>query len=93
MAREYRQVKFCRIKATDAQLSEGFVCHGLPALLAYKNNTLLGSFVRISDTLGEDFYANDVEVYLKSYGVLPDKDFDLDEEPDPDSRRRDDDSD
>ena len=86
-------MKFCRIKATDAQLSEGFVNHGLPALLAYKNNTLLGSFVRVSDTLGEDFFASDVESYLKSYGVLPDKDLDVNQEGDPDKRSSGDDSD
>ena len=67
-------MKFCQIKATEARLSTSFLEQGLPALLAYKNNTLLGNFIRVSDTLGNDFYANDVASFLKSYGVLPEKD-------------------
>ena len=34
---------------------------------------LLGSFVRMTDQLGTDFYAADVESVLMEHGLLPDK--------------------
>jgi hypothetical protein len=37
---------------------------GVPALLVYKSGELIGNFVRVSNELGHDFFANDVEGYL-----------------------------
>lgn len=37
---------------------------GLPALLVYKGGQMVGNFVKLEDTFGEDFYAVDVESYL-----------------------------
>lgn len=71
-------------------MSQDFRKNGLPALLAYKNDTLIANFVRLSDTLGDDFYATDLESHLKSYGVLPDKSVEvMIPEADPDSRSSD----
>ena len=53
-------------------MSMNFLANGLPALLAYKNNEMLGSFIKVSQTLGgDDFYASDVEGFLMSYSLLP----------------------
>nr|XP_009857665.1 phosducin-like protein [Ciona intestinalis] len=71
LAQKYRTVKFCKVKASEARVSSNFVENGLPALLAYKNNVIIGNFVALSETLGEDFYATDVESFLHSYGTLP----------------------
>ena len=38
---------------------------GLPALLVYKGGQLIGNFVRVSDQLGDDFFAMDVESFLQ----------------------------
>jgi len=37
---------------------------GLPALLAYKSGQIIGNFVKLEDTFGEDFFAVDVESFL-----------------------------
>lgn len=71
LAEKYEQVKFCKIDAKEAKLSLNFQNKALPAILVYKNNEVVGNFVRVSDVLGEDFYANDVEAFLLSYSLLP----------------------
>uniref|UniRef100_A0A914W907 Phosducin thioredoxin-like domain-containing protein n=1 Tax=Plectus sambesii TaxID=2011161 RepID=A0A914W907_9BILA len=48
------------------------VKNGVPTLQAYRDGQLIGNFVRLSDEFGEDFYADEVESYLKEYGVLSD---------------------
>ncbi|XP_064632942.1 phosducin-like protein [Lineus longissimus] len=73
LAMEYPRVKFCRIKASEAKLSYKFSAMGVPALLVYKSGELIGNFVRISNELGDDFFANEVEGYLLEHGLLPDK--------------------
>ena len=37
---------------------------GCPALLVYKSGDLIGNFIRISDDLGDDFFATDIESFL-----------------------------
>lgn len=73
LAQEYPTVKFCRIRATEAKLSAKFSSTGVPALLIYKNKELISSFIRLSDNLGHDFFATDVEGFLLEHGLLPDK--------------------
>lgn len=41
--------------------------------MIYKNGSLVGNFVRLTDEFGEDFYANDVESFLIEHGFLPDQ--------------------
>lgn len=41
--------------------------NGVPTLQAYRDGQLIGNFVRLSDEFGEDFYADDVESYLKEW--------------------------
>ncbi len=41
---------------------------------AYRKGELIGNFVRITDELGEDFFADEVERFLKDFGILPDLD-------------------
>ena len=71
LAKQYDTVKFCRIKASEAKLSKTFRTVGIPALLIYKNKTVIGNFVSLSETLGDDFFASDVEAFLSSYSILP----------------------
>ncbi|WAQ95714.1 PHLP-like protein [Mya arenaria] len=71
LAKEYVNIKFCRIKATEAKLSRKFSSTGVPALLIYKGGELIGNYIRLSDEFGEDFYATDVESFLQEHGMLP----------------------
>ena len=71
LAKEYLNIKFCRIKATEARLSKKFSASGVPALLIYKGGEMIGNFIRLSDEFGDDFYATDVESFLQEHGMLP----------------------
>lgn len=46
---------------------------GVPALLVYRGGMLIGNFIRLSDELGDDFFAADVESFLAEHGMLPEK--------------------
>jgi len=74
LAQDYTQVKFCQIAGSAAGLSKHFKVSGVPALLVYRAGQLLASFVRMTDQLGENFYATDVESFLIEHALLPDKD-------------------
>lgn len=73
LATEYPNFKFCRLRASTAGVSGHFKSTGVPALLVYKSGTLVGNFVRITDELGEDFFAVEVQDFLIEHGILPDK--------------------
>ena len=49
-----------------------FQASGVPALLVYRSGELVANFVRLTDTLGDDFYASDLEGFLIENGVLSD---------------------
>jgi len=72
IAKDYSHVKFCKIQATAAGLSRHFKVAGVPAILVYRSGELISSFVRLTDTLGDDFYASDLESFLIENGVLSD---------------------
>ncbi|KAG2469926.1 phosducin-like protein [Polypterus senegalus] len=74
LATEYPLIKFCKVKSAVIGTSSRFTENALPALLVYKSGDLIGNFVRITDQLGEDFFAVDLEAFLQEYGLLPDKD-------------------
>ncbi|XP_063000982.1 phosducin-like protein [Elgaria multicarinata webbii] len=74
LAAEYPAVKFCRVRSSLIGTSSRFTSSALPALLVYKGGELIGNFVRITDQLGEDFFAVDVEAFLQECGLLPEKD-------------------
>ncbi|XP_049909744.1 phosducin-like protein [Epinephelus moara] len=73
LAQEYPLVKFCSVRSSAISTSALFRDSALPALLVYKGGDLIGNFVRVTDQLGEDFFAVDVEALLQEYGMLPDK--------------------
>ncbi|KAH0554387.1 phosducin-like protein [Cotesia glomerata] len=73
LAQEYTNIKFCKILGLTAGLSKHFKKRGVPALLVYKNGQVIGNFVNVSDTLGTDFYASDVENFLLENGIIVDK--------------------
>ncbi len=37
---------------------------GVPALLVYRAGQLTATFLRLTDQLGQDFFANEVEAFL-----------------------------
>uniref|UniRef100_A0A8D0C6A3 Phosducin like n=1 Tax=Salvator merianae TaxID=96440 RepID=A0A8D0C6A3_SALMN len=74
LAAEYPAVKFCRVQSSLLGTSSHFTTNALPALLVYKGGDLIGNFVRITDQLGEDFFAVDLEAFLQECGLLPEKD-------------------
>lgn len=73
LAQEYPLVKFCSVRSSAISTSALFRDSALPALLVYKAGDLIGNFVRLTDQLGEDFFAVDVEALLQEFGLLPDK--------------------
>ncbi|XP_056144677.1 phosducin-like protein [Lampris incognitus] len=73
LAQEYPLVTFCSVRSSAISTSALFRGSALPALLVYKGGDLIGNFVRVTDQLGEDFFAVDLEALLQDYGLLPDK--------------------
>lgn len=73
LCNEFKKTKFCKLISSNAGLSLNFKKCGVPALLAYRAGQLIGNFVRITDEIGDDFYAGDVENFLIEHGVLSDK--------------------
>ncbi|XP_030624854.1 phosducin-like protein [Chanos chanos] len=73
LALQYPHVKFCRVQGSAIGTSALFRSSALPALLLYRGGELVGNLVRVSDQLGDDFYATDVEALLQEYGLLPEK--------------------
>ncbi|KOX78173.1 Phosducin-like protein [Melipona quadrifasciata] len=73
VAEDYPFVKFCKILGSVAGLSKHFKKEGVPALLVYKAAQVIGNFVHVTDYLGVDFYASDVEAFLIEQGILTDK--------------------
>ncbi|KAI4904677.1 hypothetical protein NFI96_015769, partial [Prochilodus magdalenae] len=73
LALQYPQVKFCQARGSVLGTSALFRSSALPALLLYRGGELVGNLVRVSDQLGDDFYATDVEALLQEYGLLPEK--------------------
>ncbi|KAB7494027.1 Phosducin-like protein [Armadillidium nasatum] len=73
LAKDYPDIKFCRLHASDAGLSRKFQGTGVPALLVYKGGQMLGNFVRLTDEFGDDFFASDVESFLIEHGILLDR--------------------
>lgn len=69
----YGKVKFCAIVGSRAGMSRDFKVKGVPALLVYKAGQIVGNFVRLTDDLGQDFDAEDVQNYLVEHGMLEDK--------------------
>ncbi|XP_060791678.1 phosducin-like protein [Neoarius graeffei] len=73
LALQYPEVKFCAAQGSVLGTSALFRSSALPALLLYRGGDLVGNLVRVSDQLGDDFYATDVEALLQEYGLLPEK--------------------
>lgn len=61
------------VLASAVGVSKHFKKEGVPALLAYKGGQIIGNFVHVTNTLGDDFYASDVESFLIEHGLLRDK--------------------
>lgn len=69
----YQEVKFCAIIGSRAGLSREFKDKGVPALLIYKSGQLVGNFVRLTDDLGNEFTAEELQDHLVEHGMLEDK--------------------
>lgn len=75
LSTEYPEVKFCKFLASVAGVSRHFKISGVPALLIYRNETLIGNFVKVTEELGTEFSSNDLENFLIEHGMLIDKSF------------------
>lgn len=73
LATEYPAIKFAQICSSVAGMSHDFRTKGLPALLVYKAQALIGNFVRVTDDLSDDFFPSDLESFLIENGILIDK--------------------
>lgn len=72
LSKQYPSVKFCKINVCSAGMSHRFKMDGVPALLVYKEGSVIGNFVRVTDELGDEFYDSDVENFLIEHGILND---------------------
>ncbi|KAF5308552.1 hypothetical protein FQR65_LT18085, partial [Abscondita terminalis] len=63
---------FGTIKALTPAVITNFKTSGL-RLLIYKKGNLIYSFLRITDRLGDHFYAEDLLQVLVGHGILVDK--------------------
>lgn len=71
LAKLYETVKFCRVQSYSLGVSEEFEKNGLPAILVYKRGELVGNHLKVCDTLGVEFTADDVEGFLHENHCLP----------------------
>lgn len=73
LCKEYPEVKFCKMLASVAGVSKNFKVSGVPALLVYKNGSLVGNYVQLTEEFGREFTASDVENFLIENGMVFDK--------------------
>ncbi|XP_055902182.1 phosducin-like protein [Eupeodes corollae] len=73
LAADYQVIKFAKICSSVAGMSRDFRAKGLPALLVYKANSLIGNFVRVTDDLSDDFFPSDLESFLIENGMIVDR--------------------
>ncbi|CAB0004771.1 unnamed protein product [Nesidiocoris tenuis] len=73
LAKQYPNIKFCRMVGSSAGMSHRFKIDGVPALIVYKEGNVIGNFVRITDELGDEFYDGDVENFLIENGIIFDR--------------------
>lgn len=73
LAKQFPTAKFCRVQSyqLNDHLSPEFLKTALPALLVYQGGQLVGNLLRVSETLKDDFTAEDVEIYLQEHNCLP----------------------
>ncbi|KAK5642482.1 hypothetical protein RI129_008649 [Pyrocoelia pectoralis] len=69
----YTNTKFCAIKGSQAGVSSQFKKIGVPALLVYKQGSLIANLVKLTDKLGDHFYVEDVTQLLITHSILVDK--------------------
>jgi len=77
LAQQYPYVKFCKMRASHANMSRKFLDEALPAFIIYRGGELIGNLIQIDRFLGEDFYASELEAFLLQYGFIPDKTTDV----------------
>ncbi|XP_020318423.1 phosducin-like [Oncorhynchus kisutch] len=70
LATEYTSIKFCHIQAAATGAGERFSDNVLPTILVYKAGKLLGNFLSMTQHLSEEFFATDIEAFLREYGLL-----------------------
>uniref|UniRef100_A0A915Q6U9 Phosducin thioredoxin-like domain-containing protein n=1 Tax=Setaria digitata TaxID=48799 RepID=A0A915Q6U9_9BILA len=61
----YPVVKLAKVLSTVIGMSPQFSMKGLPTLQVYRNEILLGNFVRVTDQLGEEFTVDELVHFLK----------------------------
>uniref|UniRef100_A0A1I7YDI9 Phosducin domain-containing protein n=1 Tax=Steinernema glaseri TaxID=37863 RepID=A0A1I7YDI9_9BILA len=69
LAGHYENVQFCRIRANVSGLSKEFCSRGVPAIQVYRKEQLIGNFVRIDNTIGDDFRAPELVEFFTSKGI------------------------
>lgn len=73
LCKVYQTIKFAGIHASEVGVSSTFKVDGVPALLAYKAGHMVGNFVKITESLGNNFQVEDVQGFLIEHGLLGDK--------------------
>nr|XP_056701091.1 phosducin [Euleptes europaea] len=73
LAAEYCMVRFCKIKASNTGAGDRFSSDVLPTLLVYRGGELVSNFISVTEQFNEEFFAVDVEMFLKEYGLLSQK--------------------
>jgi len=72
LAKMHPDVKFVAVSVSAAGMSAQFEEKGCPSILVYRQASLIGNFVRITDSVGKSFLTEDVEGFLVDHGFLSD---------------------
>ncbi|KAI6183772.1 Phosducin domain-containing protein [Aphelenchoides bicaudatus] len=70
LAAQSKNCGFFKVQAKVLEMSTQFSRNGLPALQVYGNTKLVGNFVRITDTLTEDFDSRDLKRLLAENDIV-----------------------
>lgn len=62
LAKKHPYVKFLKVVAKS--VSDKFGEESLPTILVYKAGDLVGNFIKITDTIGDDFTVSEMEYFL-----------------------------
>ncbi|KAI1715395.1 phosducin domain-containing protein [Ditylenchus destructor] len=69
MAAKAKNARFYKVQANILGTSNFFAENALPTLQIYRGGKLVGNFVRITDSLGEDFTSNHLNKFLLSSDI------------------------
>ncbi|CAL2040877.1 unnamed protein product [Caenorhabditis brenneri] len=69
LAADYKKTKFVRATSTLLEMSLAFKTNGVPCLQFFSHGNLIGNFVKISATLGQDYDCKKLTKFLRGQHI------------------------